>query len=453
MRDNGEAAHATGGDVPALTLKVMLCYAVANIGLFAIDMIFDSYLCMLYIDHRFITYPLMFGAACFIGRTVDATANPVVGYWSDRSYGPKGRRTPYILRGAIPAAVFFILLFYPISRNNNFNIAYVTICASGTLFFFTYMCAPYLALIPDLARTNDDRVKMTTYWTIAGILGIILASIVAGQIIDSLIAHFKAVGRPGMIPYSYSYMALGVGVFCLITFLFTGLTIKEKPFPKEKRVQLSFWESFLPSIKNRLFVIYAISICSFWVGFKVVQTSVNFICKYVFGKSEAYGSIVCFGGMIAIFLAGTPFVFFLQKKFGKKALFAYSLLAIAIISVAQGFIDVVPKSIGLYYYTGLIFAFGVPFAALQVLAPAVIGDIVDIDAKEMGVRREAMFYGVEGFVSKLARGVGWPVVTGLFQIFGKPSPVNHTAMIVAGPVCGVFAFIGFLAFLRYPIKE
>jgi len=430
----------------------MTLYAMANIGLFAVDAIFDNYIGMLYIDHKYITVPILLGIACLIGRTVDAVANPVIGYLSDCSYGPRGKRIPFIRRGAFPMIIFFILLFFPISKSNSFNFVYTTICASGMLFFFTYVCAPYNSLIPALGGTNEERVKLGTFYTVAGIFGIVIAFVAAGQIVDGLISYFKASGRPGDSHYAYSAMALITGAFSLFVIYVTALTVKEKPCPIENRVTLSFRESFVPSLKNPLFILYAVSISSFWIGFKTLQTSVNFICKYVFGKSEAYGSIVGFGGMIAVMLIATPFVFFLQKKFGKKALFAGALLLISIISFAQGFIGVVPKSYGLYFYIGMIFLFGIPFSAMQVLFSAIISDIIDSDEKETGVRREAMYFGMEGFVSKLARGGGWVVVTALFQIFGTPSPANHTAMIVAGPVCGVFAFAGFLAFTRYPIK-
>jgi glycoside/pentoside/hexuronide:cation symporter, GPH family len=456
MNSNGTPVNQAPAPIPAtristLTIRTMLFYSLANIGLLAIDSIFDQYVGMLYIDHKFITVPIMLGIACFIGRVVDAAANPVVGYLSDRSFGPRGRRMPFILRGGFPMAVFFVLLFFPFSRNNNFNFVYTMICSSGMLFFFTYVCAPYTALIPELASTNDDRVKLATFQSLAGILGIIIAFVVAGGIIDTFIARFKASGHPGYIPYSYSIMGLSVGILSLIVIYTMAVGIKGKPCLEENSVKLGFWESFLPSLKNPLFIFYAISISSFWIGFKVLQTSINFICKYVFGKSEAYGSVVGFGGMIVVWLAATPFVFFLQKKFGKKALFTSALLFISVVSFAQGCIDFFPKNLGLYFYLGLIFSFGIPFAALLVLYTAIIADIIDDDEKKTGIRRDAMYYGVEGFVSKLARGGGWVIVTALFQIFGTPSPANHRAMIVSGPVCGLFALIGFFAFLKYPI--
>ena len=66
----------------------------------------------------------------------------------------------------------------------------------------------------------------------------------------------------------------------------------------------------------------------------------------------------------------------------------------------MGFVGMVPPEYGLQYYLGLVFCFGVPFAALLVLYNAVLGDIIDLDEKTTGFRREAMYYGMEGFFTK-----------------------------------------------------
>lgn len=433
-------------NIANLPLSTMLLYSFANIGSNTIDMTFDTYTTMLYVDHKLITVPILFGIAVFIGRVVDALANPIVGWLSDTHFGPRGRRIPFMIKGSIPLIAFYILLFYPTLKGNIPNFIYATICCSGMLFFFTYVCAPYLALLPDIARTNDDRVKVSTYQSIFAILGIVVAFIVAGLIIDSYMN-----GGHGL--RSYSYMGVIIGLVCFITLCITAFSIKEKPILKENRITLDFWGSVLPSFKNRLFLLYVLSISSFYIGFKVLQTSINFVCKYMFGKSEAFGSYFGMGGMIGVWLISTPMVFFFQKKFGKRKVFSIALLIISVVSFLQGFIGVIPKSIALYYYLGLIFCFGVPFAALLVLYNAILGDIIDIDEKNTGYRREAMYYGMEGLFTKTARGIGTVMIMLLFQVFGSPSPTNYTALIVSGPICGIFAFIGFILFSKYPIQD
>jgi len=480
-----EQAAGPGEQQPAfeMSLKMMFLYSIANVGALALDSTFDQFSAMLYINRGVLANPMLLGIAIFIGRSVDALANPAVGYWSDTSYGKRGRRVPFILKGTIPMTLLFILFFFPVTnmpavyswmtsnigglleflslatnsifrpfgisltRNESVDFLYATLTCSGMLFFYTYVVAPYLALLPDLARTNDDRVKLSTYQSLTGIIGILIGFVIAGLLVDYFLY------KQGSGDYSYGYMGFIIAILSALTFYIMAFTIREKPIAEEDRARIDFWKSILPSLRNRPFLIYIFSISSFWVGFKVLQTSINFVCHKMFGKSEAFGSYFGMGGIILVWLLSLPLVFTVQKKFGKRAVFAGALLAIAVISGLQGFIGLLPGELGLYYYLFLIFCFGVPFAALLVLYNAVLGDIIDLDEKQMGFRREAMYYGMEGFFTKTARGLGAVMIMMLFQIFGRPTETNHTAMVLAGPMCAVFAFIGFLLFSRYPIKD
>lgn len=429
-----------------LSLKVMLLYSIANMGSTAIDSAFDQFNIFFYVNRGLVQNSMLIGAAVFIGRVVDALANPLVGHWSDTSHGRRGRRIPFILRGVLPMSIFFVLFFLPISKNEMTNFVFAAFTCSAMLFFFTYVVAPYLALLPDLARSNDERVSLSTWQSLTAILGIIVGFVAAGVIQQTLFGM-------GFRKYDYTIMAAIIGFLAFALFMLTAFTIKEKPVAEKDRVKLDLWGSIIPSLKNRAFIIYVVSLSSFWIGFKVLQTSINFVCHKMFGKEESFGSIFGMGGMIVVWLVSLPFIFFLQKKFGKKKVFGGALFIIGVISALQGFIGYVPGGYGLYAYLGLIFCFGVPFAALLVLYNAIVGDIIDIDEKTTGFRREAMFYGMEGLFTKIARGLGALLITLLFSLFGKPSETNFTAMMLSGPVCALFAFAGFFLFRKYPISD
>ncbi|HOO56677.1 MAG TPA: MFS transporter [bacterium] len=520
---------STGKQVAEMTVGAMILYSVPNIGSMILDTVFEQFGAVLYVDHKLITVPILYGIAVMIARVFfDAFANPVVGYLSDTGYGKRGRRIPFVLKGTLPMVLFFILFFIPVSKTaffqnifgnetktvaashenysvndeegtlaidysfdvrvggsetpavagaegvatepeggheqdsvkqkkfselspaekkkNVFNFIYATITLCMFLFLFTYVVAPYLALLPDLARRSDTRVKLSTFQAITGIIGTAIAFVACGAVVQQFLDK-------GYSSFSYTWMAVIFGILSLITFYLMAFTIKEKPIAKEDRVKLKFWECVIPALKSKAFLIYIFSISSFWVGFKVLQTSVIFVCKHMFGMSETFGSVTGMGGMMLVWLISTPFVFMVQKKFGKRAVFGFSLLIIAILSSLQGLIGLIPHEFGLIYYLVLLFIFGMPFAALLVLYNAVLGDIIDLDEKQTGYRREAMYYGMEGLFTKTARGLGAFMVMLLFQLFGTPSPANHMALVISGPVCGIFAFLGFVLFLRYPIKD
>ena len=93
-----------------------------------------------------------------------------------------------------------------------------------------------------------------------------------------------------------------------------------------------------------------------------------------------------------------------------------------------------------------------PIATRFVLPRAIFADVVDEDEKLTGYRREAMYNGMEGIVSKTAAALVPLITTQLFRAFGA-EPGHNLGVLLVGPVAGVFVFLGLIAFLRYPLRD
>ena len=64
-------------------------------------------------NDRFLGIFTVLGAVMIFGRIVDAVADPLVAYWSDRSRSPIGRRRLFLIVGSVPLAVCPVLVFFP----------------------------------------------------------------------------------------------------------------------------------------------------------------------------------------------------------------------------------------------------------------------------------------------------------------------------------------------------
>ena len=95
---------------------------------------------------------------------------------------------------------------------------------------------------------------------------------------------------------------------------------------------------------------------------------------------------------------------------------------------------------------------GMPIALMMVIYNAVISDVIDYDEKQTGLRREAMYYGMEGLFTKIARGVGSSLSAILFAIFGLEAG-KTAGLLLAGPFCAFFALIGVLVFSKYTLSD
>ncbi|NLY39175.1 MAG: MFS transporter, partial [Firmicutes bacterium] len=141
-----------------------LVYGVGSGGFGLIDRVFITYLMYYYVikpirgDEPLVS-AFAFGIIMFLGRVVDAIADPVIARWSDNFNSPLGRRTPFMLWSGILYVAVFIALFYPpVAGISMINNIYLTVLLGLYFLLFTAYVCPYLALLPELARSNRDRV-------------------------------------------------------------------------------------------------------------------------------------------------------------------------------------------------------------------------------------------------------------------------------------------------------
>lgn len=466
--------NGNGGMLTPLQMNVILIYCLANVGMMVLDTFLDSYAVYFYFPKKEGAVavagtiagqlaPLaLAGLALNFGRVIDAIANPIVGFLSDRTNTRWGRRIPYTLFGAIPMTAFFILMFFPpIDHNSRWNALWFAFTCGCFLFLYTLVVAPYLALIPEIATTSDDRVKLSSWHAFASMLGLIIFYLSGFLLIDKL---------------GIRTVAIIMSLFSLATILVTAFKIKEKPIDQKSVARMSFWKAVMPALKNKHFLIYAFSISSFWLGYKVLQSSIIFVNTVILKKSEGYMNVIM-GGMLLVLLLSIPLVFFLYNKFGKKKMFIAGLVLMMILSFLQAFVVKSGEFMNpVIYYHIIVALTGFPIALMLVIYNAVLSDIIDYDATQTGYRREAMYYGMEGLFTKTARGIGSSMSGILFAVFGLEIVSNTflrhitvpikafisgigmdagaaTGLLLAGPFCAIFALIGVIIFSRYSLSD
>src|SRR4030042_3120251 len=111
------------------------------------------------------------------GRLWDAITDPVIASLSDNWKGKNGRRIPFMKVGAIPAALFCLLMFIPIvNKISGWNIAWLFIMQTLFYLFITIYVTPFIAMMPELGQTPNEKLNLSTWISITYAIGIMIAS-------------------------------------------------------------------------------------------------------------------------------------------------------------------------------------------------------------------------------------------------------------------------------------
>ncbi len=208
---NAEPA-APRGSSPAerLPLGIMLAYGAPNFAGAAMAIPIAIHLSIFYSD--VILVPLgVIALAKALGRAWDALTDPIMGWVSDRTRGPWGRRRPWMAIGAPGAAIAFVAMFSPPESLDAAG-AGLWLCATYIIYYLfqTVYAIPHYGLGPEL--TTDYRERSTLFGWEQGFS-------VAGTMIAAAIPGLLAARMGARAGYFWFAVIFG----SLLAFLFWNL--------------------------------------------------------------------------------------------------------------------------------------------------------------------------------------------------------------------------------------
>ena len=402
----------------------------------------------------------------FLGRLVDSLADPLIGYLSDRWQTRWGRRIPWVVLGAPLLSLFLIMMWFPPDDHATLaNAVWLGLSLSGIWFFYTAVVAPYLSLLPEITPYNNERVILSTYMSYADVVGMILASLVIGILFETF-ADGLVLG-PIVLTDGYKVGGVIISVVMLLCFWFSMIAVRERPHSEAKAVKFNFLRAARECTKNPAFWPYIATVSLLRLGIDILVAIIPFMVVRIIGYGEAVaGSLQAVIVLIAALFF--PLTAYLSNKYGKKKVILVALIWFAIqipllaLVVHAPFIghlaDAVAGLFGaqmtvsqimLAHCIGLFLLAFFPVSAAIVLPRPLYADIMDYDEKLTGYRREAMYNGMEGLITKFAAGVAGAMVPLMVQYLGG-SPGKPWGILLAGPLCGVFFLLGWFSFRKHP---
>jgi GPH family glycoside/pentoside/hexuronide:cation symporter len=392
----------------------------------------------------------VFGLAMFLGRVFDSLADVVVGHLSDRSRSPLGRRRALLLAGVVPMVGLPVLLFFPPGAPGSAaNGIWLAALLAAYFVAFTVYVAPYLALLPEVAWTQPERLRLSQLMQLATIP--VYALFVAwGAGLD--------LGRAaGLAPAAaLRWIVCAASLLALALCLAPIFAVHEARHTRGSRSELPFREALALTLRNRPFLLYLAAQLFFVLSVNLFQPILPYLATVVLGRSEGFTAwfVLAMGAGIALgFALQRP----LMARVGAKRLLMLCVGAAALALGALGGLSPAPPGsaqdrANLWLLFAALGAFGVPAAGLMVVPHVILSQLIDEDARRGGATRSAMFFGVQGLATKWMYGVSLWVFTWLLSRFGN-SPETPLGVLLVSPVAGAFALLALALYALYPERE
>jgi GPH family glycoside/pentoside/hexuronide:cation symporter len=428
-----------------LPRRTKMVYGAGDTGFSLTSTIIGAYFAIFLTDVVGIS-PGAAAIAIFAGRSWDYINDPLVGYISDRTRTRWGRRRPFLLFGALPYALSFILLWWRPPLEGTLAVAFyygLVYMLYDTAATFVYM--PYFALTPELTGDYDERTALTSYRMFFSIF----AGLVAFTIPIAIVGSFT--------PENASRVLLMGAIFAIASALplwLTFLGTRERPeFMHLEQPELL--ASLRAAFKNRPFLFGMGIFLLTWVSVDILNATLLFFIKYVVEREPQ--SEIIMGAIFVTAILTLPFWERISRRFGKQKAYIGGIAFWAAVQVV--IITLNPASPFALLLLLCVLA-GIGVGAAHVLPWSIIPDAVEWDELQTGKRHEGMFYSLVTLIKKAATSLAIPLVLLILQFTGyvpasttQPPAAVMGIRIAVGPIPAALLCIGILFAALYPLNR
>jgi GPH family glycoside/pentoside/hexuronide:cation symporter len=402
----------------------------------------------LYID------PVMLGWALAIPRIFDAIIDPVIGNLSDNTRTRWGRRRPYILCGAIAAAVILPILWLSPFKSDWGVFWWLTVFGFIYLVAYSIFIIPYQALGFEMTTDYDERTRLLAWPNYVGMTTSFLLPWLPRMI------EFKGFGGPVSGAF---WVSIGVGLIVLFGGTLPAIFGREIA-RAEEQVKTRFIDAIKQVIQNRAFLIVATANVIVLTGLAAfVNLSIYVNIFIIYGGDRAAG--LALSGLAGSVYAGVSYLsvmiaVWLNTRIGKKAT-TQILLAVTAVGAGSLWFTLRPDMPYLQLLSTVIVGLGLQGTWMTFYT--MTGDVCEEDELKTGLRREGIFSSMGGFARKMAVAVAAVLGGAMLNLVGfdaakaaetglsAPVALNLKIAYVSGQTAVIIA--GLIMICFYPITR
>lgn len=400
------AVRPSAATRPPLTRLTKLAYGLGAIGGGAQAQLLGL---LLLFYNQLVGLPAQWvSAALSISILLDALWDPIVGQMSDNTRSRWGRRHPYILGAALPAAACFAFLFIPpLGWSDQALFLYLAAMIILARLFSSLCEIPLSALAPELTQDYDERTNVQSYrFLFSAVVGGLAATVLGfGYFLRGSKAEpFGQFNQAGYAPYAITVAAISaIGV--ITAAIATRRFIPHLHKPPQRRASFGDQANAIrAALTDRNFVALAAASLLFGVANGMHHGLGLYFDTYIFDLgSKALLTLrlwVIPSGLIGVFLAPA-----ISRRFEKRQ----ACIVVFLITIAAGLSPLAAWLLGLMpphapWVLPVLIVDRVAVAALGttgfILTSSMIADVVEAAQLRTGRRSEGLLFASESLLRK-----------------------------------------------------
>lgn len=425
-----------------VTLKEKISYALVNLGNIPIQTILGSYLLIFYTNIVGLS-PASCATLFLIARVLDGLNDPFVGFAIDHIPTTKhGHFRPTLVVGTILCALNFLLLWFGplMATSGKLAIAYVSYLLIGVL--FPVMDISLNSMLPVMTTDMNERNTLSSLKGVVYMIGMFGLNMIAPIIIGNTT---EAAG--------YIRLVIFVTIIVVVFSVVGAVGIKERVLVKQGEKKYGLKDLFKILVQRPVAITFLSSLV-YMVGTFVMNTMLAYFFTYVIGNLSLI-SVVSVVQLIAL-IPASLLVGKLIQKFGKKKLYTFGLIIIALFPLLR-LLDVTNVPILIVATIGGGFASGL----CMPLTYGIQADNTDYVNMKMNVHAEAAVAALSSFITKCGMGIGGAIPGYMLAAVGfdatsatQPEAVKTVIIIGAIIIPAVLSLVGAAIFAAgYPLTK
>ncbi|MEM7569764.1 MAG: glycoside-pentoside-hexuronide (GPH):cation symporter [Pseudomonadota bacterium] len=410
-----------------LSARGRVGYGVGISGLWMVFMTTAFYLLYFYTDVIGLS-PSQAGLIIFIATMWDGITDPLMGWLASRTRTRWGQYRPFLILGALPLSIAFVLMFArpEWAAGQLFLYALATQLLFRTAFTVVYI--PYTALIARLSKDADERASIAGVKSFFVSVGTLTVSFFGLPLVRDFGGGDDLKG--------FFLTALLFSGLSAITLLLCGTVTRETGIEGSTgRCDTSSpLEAIRATLKNPAFLIVFLGVIIFTGCYTTLNKTTVYFFQYNLGSRENAR-----WALSAISLAGLISPFFWVKVTHWTSKRATWMIGCFVAAAALASLYVtMPKSLAVI--TALYFVTGCGIQAFLTTFYAMTADAVDYGEFLTGVRVEAMGFGFLSFANKTSLAIGGGLLGWLLGQIGYVAGAEQNPQTLEG-IRSILVFI------------